>query len=91
MRGPARKRPVRVSRTMRSSRTALGKAGCGPTEALFVGDALEADVAGANPLGMTSVYLRADGLPEAPAEGPQPAHTVSALSEILGLVSVASS
>ncbi|MDG2308606.1 MAG: HAD family hydrolase [Candidatus Binatia bacterium] len=72
-------------------RTALGKAGCGPTEALFVGDALEADVAGANPLGMTSVYLRADGLPEAPAEGPQPAHTVSALSEILGLVSVASS
>lgn len=69
-------------------RTALAKAGCEPREALFVGDALEADVAGANPLGMTSVYLRADGLPEAPAEGPQPAHTVESLAEILALAGV---
>ena len=64
-------------------RTALAKAGCRPEEALFVGDALEADVAGAGPLGMTTIYLRADGLPEAPADGPQPRHTVDRLSAIL--------
>ena len=63
--------------------TALEKAGCRPEEALFVGDALEADVAGANPLGMTTVYLRADGLPEAPLDGPRPRHTVDRLSDVL--------
>lgn len=62
---------------------ALDKAGCRPEKALFVGDALEADVAGANPLGMTTVYLRADGLPPAPPDGPQPRHTVDRLTDVL--------
>lgn len=67
---------------------ALGKAGCEPADALFVGDALEADVAGANPLGMTTVYLREPDMPMAPADGPQPAHTVDSLTEILSIARV---
>ncbi len=70
--------------------TACAKADCAPEEALFVGDALEADVAGAAPLGMTTVYLRADGMPEPPPEGPQPSHTVGRLSEVLALAGLAS-
>lgn len=67
---------------------ALDKAGCTAVESLFVGDALEADVAGANPLGMTTVYLREPDMPEAPADGPQPAHTIGSLSEIPSLAGV---
>lgn len=67
---------------------ALGKAGCTANESLFVGDALEADVAGANPLGMTTVYLRESDMPEAPSTGPQPAHTIESLSEIPPLAGV---
>lgn len=62
---------------------ACAKADCEPHQALFVGDALEADVAGARPLGMTTVYLRADGLPEAPPDGPQPHHSIDSLAEVL--------
>ena len=64
-------------------RTALAKAGCAATESLFVGDALEADVAGANPLGMTTIYLREESMPMASPEGPQPAHTVASLTDVL--------
>jgi len=64
-------------------RTALGKADCDPARSLFIGDDLEADVAGANPLGMTTVYLREEGMAEAPAAGPQPTHTVERLTDIL--------
>lgn len=68
---------------------ALRKAGCAASEALFIGDALEADVAGANPLGMTTVYLREDAMPEAPVDGPQPAHTVGSLIDVLAVAGVA--
>lgn len=68
---------------------ALAKADCGPEESLFVGDALEADVAGANPLGMTTVFLREEGVPEPPPEGPQPAKVIESLSELLPIAGVA--
>ncbi len=71
-------------------RTALDKADCAPWDSLFVGDALEADVAGANLLGMTTIYLREEGMPEAPVDGPQPTHTVETLSDILVVAQVSS-
>lgn len=65
---------------------ALGRAGCAPGEALFVGDSLPADVAGANRAGLRSVLLwhRDDKPP--PADGAQPAHVIRTIPDILGLL-----
>ena len=65
---------------------ALERAGCAPAEALFVGDSLPADVAGANRAGMRSVLLwhRDDKPP--PAEVPQPRHVIRAIPDLLDLV-----
>lgn len=64
---------------------ALERAGCAPGEALFVGDSLPADVAGANRAGMRSVLLwhRDDRPP--PADGPRPAHVIRAIPDLLAL------
>jgi putative hydrolase of the HAD superfamily len=64
---------------------ALERAGCAPDEALFVGDSLPADVAGANRAGMRSVLLwhRDDKRP--PADAPQPRHVIRAIPDLLGL------
>lgn len=65
---------------------ALERAGCAPGEALFVGDSLPADVAGANRAGLRSVLLwhRDDKPP--PADGAQPAHVIRTIPDILGLL-----
>lgn len=64
---------------------ALERAGCAPEEALFVGDSLPADVAGANQAGMRSVLLwhRDDKRP--PADVPQPRHVIRAIPDLLDL------
>lgn len=64
---------------------ALERAGCAPGEALFVGDSLPADVAGANEAGMRSVLLwhRDDKRP--PADVPQPRHVIRAIPDLLEL------
>ncbi len=70
-------------------RYACGKAGCAPQDVLFVGDSREHDVAGARPLGMTTVLI-----PEAGATPPgagtgaagDPHHVISSLPELLELV-----
>jgi 2-haloalkanoic acid dehalogenase type II len=64
---------------------ALERAGCAADEALFVGDSLPADVAGANRAGMRSVLLwhRDDKRP--PADGPQPRHVIRDIPDLLRL------
>jgi putative hydrolase of the HAD superfamily len=64
---------------------ALERAGCAPGEALFVGDTLGQDVAGANAIGMRSVLLwhRDDRSP--PGDGVQPAHVVRTIPEVAPL------
>lgn len=65
---------------------ALERAGCDADEALFVGDSLPADVAGANHAGMRSVLLwhRDDKRP--PQDVPQPRHVIRAIPDLLDLV-----
>jgi 2-haloalkanoic acid dehalogenase type II len=65
---------------------ALRRARCAPQEALFVGDTLAQDIAGANRAGMRSVLLwhRDDKPP--PAGDPAPHHIIRRISELLDLV-----
>lgn len=65
---------------------ALERAGCAPQEALFVGDSLPQDVAGANRVGLRSVLLwhRDDKPP--PAEPVRPRHVIRHIPEVLRLV-----
>ncbi len=64
---------------------ALRRAGCAPHEALFVGDTLRQDVAGASRAGMRSVLLwhRDDRSP--PDEEPQPDHVIRRITDLLQL------
>jgi putative hydrolase of the HAD superfamily len=66
--------------------TALTHAGCPPEAALFVGDTLAQDIAGANQAGMHSVLLwhRADREP--PDTEPRPRHVIRRIPELLELV-----
>ena len=61
---------------------ALACAGCDPEAALFVGDSLENDVAGASAVGVAAVLVRRDGT--APARGGLP--VISSLDELGSLV-----
>ena len=65
---------------------ALQRADCAPQEALFVGDTLKQDIAGANNAGMRSVLLwHRDDRP--PPEGePRPHHVIRRLPDLLDLV-----
>jgi len=67
-------------------KAALERAGCAAGEALFVGDTLTQDIAGANQAGLRSVLLwhRADREP--PASGPQPQHVIRRIPDLLGLI-----
>jgi putative hydrolase of the HAD superfamily len=62
---------------------ALRCAGCEPEEALFVGDTMLQDVAGANRAGLRSVLLwhRDDRPP--PDDGPRPCHVIRRIPELL--------
>ena len=65
---------------------ALRRARCRPEEALFIGDTLLQDVAGANRAGMRSVLLwhRADREP--PDGDPRPHHVIREIPDVLTLV-----
>lgn len=65
---------------------ALRRAGCAADEALFVGDTLVQDIAGANRAGLRSVLLwhREDRDP--PADEPRPRYTIRRIPDLLGLV-----
>lgn len=64
---------------------ALRRAGCAPAEALFVGDTLAQDIAGANRAGMRSVLLwHRDDKP--PPADPAPHHVIRRIPELLDLV-----
>jgi putative hydrolase of the HAD superfamily len=65
---------------------ALERAGCEPAEALFVGDSLSQDIAGANRAGLRSVLLwhRADREP--PVDGERPRHVIRKIPDVLELV-----
>jgi 2-haloalkanoic acid dehalogenase type II len=66
-------------------RLALERAGCEPEAALFVGDSLPQDIAGANRAGMRSVLIwSAEGEP--PQSDHQPAHVIRSIPEILDLL-----
>jgi 2-haloalkanoic acid dehalogenase type II len=64
---------------------AIRRAGCRPAEALFVGDTLSADVAGANQAGLRSVLLwhRDD---REPPEEPKPHYVIREIPDVLGLL-----
>jgi 2-haloalkanoic acid dehalogenase type II len=65
---------------------ALRRAGCRPDEALFVGDTIQQDIAGANRVGMRSVLIwhRSDRQP--PYAEPRPMHVIRSIPELLDLV-----
>ena len=65
---------------------ALRRAGCAAENALFVGDTLMQDIAGANQVGLQSVLLwhRTDRDP--PAEAPRPRHVIRRIPDLLELV-----
>ncbi len=65
---------------------ALRRAGCAPEEALFVGDTIAQDIAGANQAGMRSVLLwhREDRDP--PDAEPRPHHVIRRIPDLLDLV-----
>jgi len=62
---------------------ALRRAGCAPREALFVGDSIDQDIAGANRAGLSSVLLwhRRD-LP-VPDREPRPRHVIRSIPDLL--------
>ena len=66
---------------------ALRRARCEPREALFVGDSMPQDIAGANRAGLRSVLLwhRADREP--PSDVAKPAHVIRRIPEVLSLLS----
>ncbi len=65
---------------------ALERAGCAAGEALFVGDTLAQDIAGANGVGLQSVLLwhRTDRDP--PKAEPRPRHVIRRIPDLLDLV-----
>ncbi len=65
---------------------ALRRARCEAEEALFVGDSVPQDIAGANRAGLRSVLLwhRADREP--PADGERPHHVIRKIPELLELI-----
>ncbi|HVO27856.1 MAG TPA: HAD family hydrolase [Candidatus Margulisiibacteriota bacterium] len=65
---------------------ALERAGCAAGEALFVGDTLAQDIAGANRVGLQSVLLwhRTDRDP--PDAEPRPRHVIRRIPDLLDLV-----
>jgi 2-haloacid dehalogenase len=66
--------------------TALERAGCQAHEALFVGDTIAQDIAGANRAGMRSVLLWHRDDREPPMTAPRPHHVIRRIPEVLDLV-----
>ncbi len=64
---------------------ALRRAECAPHEALFVGDSLQQDIAGANRVGLRSVLIWSDSNREPTIGEHQPKHVIRRISELLEL------
>jgi putative hydrolase of the HAD superfamily len=65
---------------------ALERAGCQAQEALFVGDTIAQDIAGANRAGMRSVLLWHRDERDPPMTDPRPHHVIRRIPEVLDLV-----
>src|SRR5260221_11122234 len=65
---------------------ALRRAECAPHEALFVGDSLQQDIAGANRVGLRSVLIWSDSDREPTIGEHQPKHVIRRMSELLELL-----
>jgi putative hydrolase of the HAD superfamily len=65
---------------------ALRRANSAPEEALFVGDSLQQDIAGANRAGLHSVLIWSDPDREPPTGEHRPRHVIRQISEVLALV-----
>ncbi|MBI3800377.1 MAG: HAD family hydrolase [Deltaproteobacteria bacterium] len=65
---------------------ALQRADCAPEEALFVGDSLQQDIAGANRMGLQSVLIWSDAEREPPAGEHRPRHVIRHIPSLLELV-----
>lgn len=65
---------------------ALRRAGCEPQEALFVGDSLPQDIAGANRAGLRSVLIWHGGDRQPPSDGERPRHVIRRIPDLLGLL-----
>jgi putative hydrolase of the HAD superfamily len=66
---------------------AVRLADCAAEEALFVGDTVRQDVAGANQAGLVSVLLWHRPDREPPEEGPRPRHVIATIPQVLELIS----
>ncbi len=66
---------------------ALRRAGCAPHEAIFVGDSLQQDIAGANRLGLRSVLIWSDPEREPTTGEHKPHHVIRKIPELLELLS----
>jgi putative hydrolase of the HAD superfamily len=65
---------------------ALRRAECAPHEALFVGDSLQQDIAGANRVGLRSVLIWSDPDREPTIGEHQPKHVIRRIPELLELL-----
>jgi putative hydrolase of the HAD superfamily len=65
---------------------ALRRADCEPREAMFVGDSLQQDIAGANRLGLQSVLIWSDPEREPTIGEHQPKHVIRRIPEVLDLL-----
>ena len=66
---------------------ALRRAECEPREALFVGDSLPQDIAGANRAGLRSVLLWHRGDRQPSFDVAKPTHVIRRIPEVLDLLS----
>ena len=65
---------------------ALRRAGCLPQEAIFVGDSLQQDIAGANRAGMHSVLIWSQSDRDPPRTHAKPQHVIRQIPELLDIV-----
>jgi HAD superfamily hydrolase (TIGR01509 family) len=65
---------------------ALRRAGCAAQEALFVGDSLQQDIAGANRVGLRSVLIWSRSDRDPPDVEPRPQYIIRRIPELLQLV-----
>lgn len=64
---------------------ALRRASCQPEEAVFVGDSLQQDIAGANQLGLRSVLIWSRDDQPPPDRDPRPQHVIRHIPDLLSL------
>ena len=65
---------------------ALAQAGCAPSQAYFVGDSLQQDIAGANRAGLRSVLIWSRPGTDPPDSPTPPQHVIRSIPEILDII-----